>query len=550
MARLFIKDVNKNEYTFDIPEKGDFTIEIGRFATNDLIFNDAKVSRNHAVIRSEGNDDIVVEDLESSNGVFVNGRRVKLKLLENNDEIRIGDNYIFFRREAGENSLISSIAELKKSTDTIVDSDGNEILLEKKLNFLGSNMVRFAKFLQKEDVAKEQIRQQMKKYISYLGGIKKDFIKLRKEYRSLYFLNRISAAISDIIETRDFFSSSLDIILSLLDAQRGFIMFYNEQSKEFEVKIARQMDSEVRNAESFSHNIVRFVYENDKTVIVNNPDQDNRFTNGKSVIEFNIKAAMAGVLKYKGEKTGVIYIDRQTEGNGFSDVDRKFFDSYVNHCSLTFERVKLYSELEDSYLASIKVLANVLDAKDPYTHGHSERVMEYSVAIARALGLDPKDIKNIEFGALLHDIGKVGVDINILNKPGRLTDEEFEVIKSHPEQGFEIIEPIKFLQDKFAAIKYHHERWDGKGYPESLKGEDIPLEARIVAIADTFDAMTSTRSYRKALDKSVAIEEIRKNSGTQFDPRLVDAFMKVVNRENVTQVWTRGQEVQKKIGDA
>jgi HD-GYP domain-containing protein (c-di-GMP phosphodiesterase class II) len=156
-------------------------------------------------------------------------------------------------------------------------------------------------------------------------------------------------------------------------------------------------------------------------------------------------------------------------------------------------------------------------------------------------------LKNIKYGALLHDIGKVGVDLSILNKPGRLTDEEYEIIKTHPMQGYEIIKPIKFLQDKFAAIKYHHERWDGTGYPEGLKGEEIPLEARIVSVADTFDAMTSTRSYRKALDKEIAIEEIKKNAGKQFDPRVVAAFLKIINKENVTQVWNKCQEAQKNL---
>ncbi|MFA5478659.1 MAG: HD domain-containing phosphohydrolase [Candidatus Muiribacteriota bacterium] len=548
MPKLFIKDVNENEYEYKLDaEKKSVVVSIGRVATNDIIFDDVKVSRNHARISGDNKGSFVIEDLESSNGIFINGRRVNMKLLEPDDEIRIGDNFIKFKNESELNKVIGEIQSLRDNIGKITDVDGKELNISSKLNSVLSNMMKFADFVVKKEPSHKDISLQLKKYAKYIFDIKKQYMTIEKEYSSLFFLNKISKAIGNIVETRDFFTYSLDIILALLGAQRGFIMFYDKEKDRFEVKIARKMDEEIKNVESFSHNIVKHVFDTGEIYLSNSPENDPNINAGKSVVNYNIKAVMSAPLKYKGENIGVIYIDKQLETSNFSEADKRFFETYSNYCALTYERVKLFSELEDSYLASIKVLANVLDAKDPYTHGHSERVMEYSVAIAYKMFLSEKDIKNIKFGALLHDIGKVGVDLTILNKPGRLTDEEYEIIKSHPFQGFEIIKPVKFLEDKFAAIKYHHERWDGKGYPDGLKGEEIPLEARIVAVADTFDAMTSTRSYRKALEKDIAIAEIEKNSGTQFDPRIVEAFMKVVNKENVTQVWNRGQEIQKQL---
>ena len=545
MNRLLIKDLNGNEYYLDLSSDANVSLNIGRIATNDIVFDDVKVSRNHARIRSGENSRFIIEDLDSSNGIYVNARRVKTKLLENGDEIRIGDSFINFVENDKVNEIIESIKSLNSESPQNIE--GNKINVGEKINYLGSNMIKFIQHVEKGGVSEDIITGQLKNYVRFLKNIREGYQKIEKEYKILSALNRISGAIGNIFETREFFSSTLDIILNLLNSQRGFIMFFNKEKNDFEVKVARKMDSEIRNIDSFSHKIVQSVFKDDNIMIVNSPQDDSRFSNGQSIFENSIKAAIAGPLKYKGENIGVIYLDRQTDSEGFNNSDREFFKTYVNYCSLSYERVKMFSELEESYLASIKVLANVLDAKDPYTHGHSERVMEYSVAIAYKLGLNEKDIKNIEFGALLHDIGKVGVDLSILNKPGRLTEEEFEIIKTHPEQGYEIIAPVKFLQDKFSAIKYHHEKWDGSGYPDGLKGEDIPFDARIVAVADTFDAMTSTRSYRKALDKEIAVEEIKRCSGTQFDPRIVDAFLKVVNKESITQVFSKGQELQKKV---
>jgi len=179
-------------------------------------------------------------------------------------------------------------------------------------------------------------------------------------------------------------------------------------------------------------------------------------------------------------------------------------------------------------LNAIMAIANMIEARDAYTRGHSNRVAQCSVAIGKKLGLSEKELKNIDYMALLHDIGKIGVPDNILNKPFSLTEDEYAVMKKHPTKGYDILKNFSAIPDLHYGILYHHERYDGKGYPGGLKGEEIPFQARIIAIADTYDAMTSDRAYRKALPLDVVIEEFVENRGIQFDPQLVDVFLGMI----------------------
>ena len=186
-----------------------------------------------------------------------------------------------------------------------------------------------------------------------------------------------------------------------------------------------------------------------------------------------------------------------------------------------------YKELRALFYKTIRAMSNTLDTKDAYTNGHSLRVTLYSMILAKELHLDNQYMEDIEIAGLLHDIGKIAMPKNILCKNGKLTDDEFKVMKSHPSKGGRIVFNIKKLQIISSWVKTHHEKWDGKGYPEGLKGEEIPLPGRIIALADTYDAMTSTRPYRKALSHETAMEEVKRCAGTQFDPKLAELFVSV-----------------------
>jgi HD-GYP domain-containing protein (c-di-GMP phosphodiesterase class II) len=188
----------------------------------------------------------------------------------------------------------------------------------------------------------------------------------------------------------------------------------------------------------------------------------------------------------------------------------------------------LLAAVERGYLETLRVLVGAIEAKDPYTAGHSQRTAELAVAIARAMGLDQMSCTEIEFGGLLHDIGKIGVPLTILNKPGPLTDEEWDVMRMHPEWGARIIEPVPALAGARELVIACHEHFDGTGYPLGLAGEEIPLGARIILTCDAYHAMTSDRVYRKAMGRDKALAEIRRCAGSQFDPRVAEALVEAV----------------------
>lgn len=199
--------------------------------------------------------------------------------------------------------------------------------------------------------------------------------------------------------------------------------------------------------------------------------------------------------------------------------------------------------LEKSYLESIEVLRKTVEVKDVYTRGHSDRVSEYSLLIGEKLNLPPEQMKTLKIGALFHDIGKIGIPDAILLKTDKLTDDEYSEIKNHPAIGAHILSNASIFADIIPIVKHHHERYDGKGYPARLAGEDIPYLARIVAVADTFDAMTSRRSYRQALDFDYTTNEIERCKGTQFDPAIADVFLEILrtDQDKITEIQKKYQ---------
>lgn len=206
-------------------------------------------------------------------------------------------------------------------------------------------------------------------------------------------------------------------------------------------------------------------------------------------------------------------------------------EAYHNRLEELVERRTLklqqaYRILKKAHLDSVKVLVEAIDAKDPYTRGHSDRVKRMSLSIARGMGFSEEKLESLEYGALLHDIGKIGIKDEILQKQGPLSPEEYRIIREHPLIGEKIVEGVEFFKDKIPMIRHHHEHYDGNGYPDGLSGENIPLEARIISVPDAYDAMTSIRPHRKAKPLQEVLEEMEKFRGTQFDPKVLDYFLK------------------------
>jgi response regulator RpfG family c-di-GMP phosphodiesterase len=228
-------------------------------------------------------------------------------------------------------------------------------------------------------------------------------------------------------------------------------------------------------------------------------------------------------LKMRDRLLGFVATVSLTASRRFDEGQRKLLSIIASRAAAAIENARLYEDLQATFKQTIQSLARTIDKMDRYTSGHSERVARYAVNLARWLGLDEAQIEIVRHSALMHDIGKIGCVMN-LNKAGKLTQSEYEVFKRHPAYGREILDPIKFLGPVIPGVHLHHERWDGRGYPLGLAGKDIPLIARIISVADTYDAMTSDRAYRRALPHEVTVSEIERCSGTQFDPDIAGTF--------------------------
>ncbi len=237
-----------------------------------------------------------------------------------------------------------------------------------------------------------------------------------------------------------------------------------------------------------------------------------------------VHSLLAVPLKARERLLGWIAAASLTQSKHFDEGQRKLLSIIASRAAASIENARLYEDLQSTFKQTIQSLACAIDKMDRYTAGHSERVARYAVVLAQRLGLGADDIAIVRHSALMHDIGKIGCVLN-LNKPGRLTPQEYEAFKRHPVYGREILDPISFLGPVIPGVYSHHEFWNGRGYPQGLSGENIPLVARIIAIADTYDAMTTDRAYRPALPHEATIDEIERCAGSQFDPHAAHVFV-------------------------
>lgn len=262
-----------------------------------------------------------------------------------------------------------------------------------------------------------------------------------------------------------------------------------------------------------------------KPLLIKNLSESRSFQ-AKNKEPFLTGSVISIPLKTKRSLIGVLTIYNDKEHAEFTGENLHLISIFANFAATSIENLWLYDELEKSYFDTVGALVGALDASDPYTRGHSDRVMTYSEEIAKELNIDKEFIRMIKFGALLHDIGKIGISGDIIRKPARLTEEEYEIIMKHPEIGGSILTNVDFLKSARKLVMYHHERLDGNGYPYKLKGKDIPLGVRILQVSDVFDALSSERPYRKALKPEEALEIMICDIGKHFDIKIIEAFIR------------------------
>ncbi len=246
--------------------------------------------------------------------------------------------------------------------------------------------------------------------------------------------------------------------------------------------------------------------------------------------EYFVNSLISIPLAIKEQVVGVLNLSNKKTRQPFTDEEAAFLKGLTTEASFAIQNVRLYEQIQESYLRTISALAFALDARDAYTREHSENVTKYAVAIAQEMNLRPSEIERIRRAGLLHDIGKIGIRDGVLLKPGKLTEEEYTDIKAHPAKGEAIVSALPFLKEEAKLIRHHHERYDGKGYPDGISGTAIEKGARILAVADSFDAMRENRVYRKALELNLVCDELKKNSGKQFDPEVTEALLRILEK--------------------
>lgn len=339
------------------------------------------------------------------------------------------------------------------------------------------------------------------------------------KYKEITLLYDLVEKVSSCLDTKEVARLVIEEAGRVFSLTSVSVLMLNKDTDALELIADHGPELEVTATVRKNVGIAGSVWASGRAEIVNDVRSDPRYVSGTA----RISSMMCAPLKTKDMVAGVIKLGSDQPVT-YSAEDLKLFTTLASLASVAIENASLYEQLKEAFYTTVYTLAETIEKRDPYTGNHTKRVMEYSLAIGKTLGLSEEDMARLQLGAVLHDIGKIGVRDSVLLKESSLTDEEFEQIKKHAVYGEEIISRISSLRTAIPGIKQHHEKYNGKGYPDGLAGEEIDITARIIAVADSYDAMTTDRPYRRGLTIDEAFEELRRFSGTQFDPAIVDAF--------------------------
>ena len=325
-------------------------------------------------------------------------------------------------------------------------------------------------------------------------------------------------------DTHDVRALVLHIAVTLLEAEKGMLISHRDDDGDgdLDVVCAEGFENDPRDS-LLAQRFANAVIEADETIREDGHEVDSE---NATPADREIRNLVAIPIYIQDEFSGAV-VCANKEG-GFHEYDDEVLLALGDQAGAVLDNSRLRGDLRSAYVSTVRLLAEAIEAKDPFLRGHSDEVSEYVAAVADKMGIKRDRREELVFGSLLHDVGKIGISERILLKPAKLTDEEFGVVKLHPRIGYRLIDQVKALKPIADAILHHHERWDGDGYPDGLKGEEIPLEARIICVADSFSAMTAERPYRKRMSLDQACAELERCAGTQFDPDVVRIFVEEV----------------------
>jgi HD-GYP domain-containing protein (c-di-GMP phosphodiesterase class II) len=489
----------------------DRVLTIGRHPDNHIQLLNQGTSRFHAEL-IQRDDGHWVKDLNSKGGTYVQGTLTTERRLEPGDELVVGDVRMRF------STASDPARKPPKRTTVSFDLPGEEDL---------------------QSISEVSMNQPSALNTTNPHAESSD--ELNKLYNMLYQANLL---ISSAAPAADVYDEILKNLFTMVSADRGIILVVDPQSDDLVTLSAQSRDKSVEDSHvRVSRTIVNRAMEKQIALLTSDAMSDAQFASGASIFAQQIRSVICAPLIYKDEVLGVIYLDTQRAAAAFDQEVLRLVTAIASSAAIAIknatyvDQLKTKTEaLQQSYLNTINVIANAIEARDKYTLGHAWRVTRFALALAEQLGWDDRRKEILEMGGLIHDVGKVGVRDAILCKNARLTDDEFELMKLHPEIGARILKDVPFLVPAAPYTRFHHERWDGSGYPQGLAGEEIPIEGRLLAIADAFDAMTSNRVYRRGRSPEAAIEEIERCAGNHFDPALAALFIEVYEAGKVNYI--------------
>jgi HD-GYP domain-containing protein (c-di-GMP phosphodiesterase class II) len=474
-------------------------LRIGRIDAVEITLDDSSVSRYHAEVRATERG-WRVRDLGSTNGTRLNG-------------VRLGNGQWPLRvRDLLQFGEVAMVVEALQDAELEADPA------------LSAEQMRVA------GTARHSWSEAME-------GLAFDSNRSPRAGEQMVALLRAGHHLVHIEREDDLLHSILNDAVSVLDAQRGAIVLCEGPDNKLKLRalVAGRNEpraavggrGEVSGRFQFSQSLAQRCVSRGESILCHRVEEDPELALAKSIAEGTMASVLCVLLRTPRKTLGVLHLDRSPWQKPFTLEELRLADGLAAHVSAGIECAQLLRKQRDLFLDTITILAQAVELRDEYTGGHTFRVSAYSILLAEQLQMAPGDIDLIRIGTPLHDIGKIGIDDAILRKPDRLTPEEFEAMKLHTVKGAEIIDTIPDLKPIKPIVRHHHERWDGKGYPDALSGEQISPLARVVALADAFDAMTSDRPYRKGMAPAVAFTEIEKQAGRQFDPTFAGAFLAI-----------------------
>jgi putative nucleotidyltransferase with HDIG domain len=477
-------------------------LRAGRLDSLEIVLDDTSVSRYHAEIRATERG-WRIRDLGSTNGTRLNG----VRLGAGQWPVRLKDVVQF-----GEVTLV--VDALEEQAADVTPSPTIEPI-------------------QVQAIARSS-------WEEALQGMAYDSHRCPRPGEQLLALLRAGHYLGHLDNEHDLLHSILNDAVAVLDAQRGAIVLADGPDGLLRVRALASGRGEPRASargfsdnglrQGFSQSLAQRSFQRGESILCHSVEDDPELAVARSIAEGSMASVLCVLLRTPRKQLGVLHLDRSPWQTPFTQDDLFLADALAANVSAGIESAQLLRKERELFLNTITILAQAVELRDSYTGGHTARVTTYSVLLAQELGVSEEEMTLIRRGTPLHDIGKIGIRDDILQKPGRLTPEEFDAMKLHTVKGAEILASIPDLHPIIPIARSHHERWDGTGYPDGLAGEATPRLPRIVSVADAFDAMTSDRPYRKGMAPEVAFAEVRKQRGRQFDPTCADAFLAIEAR--------------------